>query len=122
PLQFAPDTAGGIMTTEFVSMPITWTVEQALHHIHEVGPAKETVYAIYIIDPASQRLLHTVSLRELVAASRSTTVADVGDRRKPIAVATSTDREEVARLISKYNLLALPVLDGAERIVGIVTV
>ncbi|HXV16766.1 MAG TPA: CBS domain-containing protein, partial [Gemmatimonadaceae bacterium] len=107
-LEYPPDTAGGIMTTEFVSVPATWTVDQTLRHIAEVGRAKETVYAIYVIDPESRQLVHVVSLRELVVTDRAATVLDVGDRRAPIVVHPHTDREEVSRLIAKYNLLALP--------------
>jgi magnesium transporter len=121
-LRYAPDTAGGIMTTEFVSMPTTWTVERALAHIGEVGGAKETVYAIYVLAPDTQQLDHVVSLRELVLADRNQLVGDVGDRRTPIMVTPLTDREEVARLISKYNLLAVPVVDEGGHVLGIVTV
>ena len=121
-LEYPPDTAGGIMTTEFVSVPATWTVDQTLRHIAEVGRAKETVYAIYVIDPESRQLVHVVSLRELVVTDRAATVLDVGDRRAPIVVHPYTDREEVSRLIAKYNLLALPVIDEGRHMMGIVTV
>jgi magnesium transporter len=121
-LRYPPDTAGGIMTTEFVSMPETWTVEQALRYIGDVGRAKETVYAIYVLDPGTQRLVHVVSLRELMTAARQASVGEVGDRRAPITVRPLTDREEVARVISKYNLLAVPVVDDGSHVIGIVTV
>jgi magnesium transporter len=121
-LRYTPDTAGGIMTTEFVSMPATWTVQQALDHIREVGRTKETVYAIYCLDPQGS-LAHVVSLRDLMLeVDRSQTVAVIGNRRAPISVTSSTDREEVARLISKYNLLAVPVVDAGRHVIGIVTV
>ena len=121
-LRYPPEAAGGIMTTEFVSMPESWTVERALRHISDVGSAKETVYAIYILDDTDRRLIHMVSLRELVTAERDMKVIDVGDRRDPITVRPLTDREEVARIISKYNLLAAPVIDDGGHIMGIVTV
>jgi magnesium transporter len=121
-LRYPPETAGGIMTTEFVSMPPSWTVDQALGYIGEVGRAKETVYAIYVLEPASQRLVHAVSLRELMIAERQAQIATVGDRRAPISVRPLTDREEVARIISKYNLLAVPVVDDGGHVIGIVTV
>src|SRR5919204_686298 len=79
-LRYPPDTAGGIMTTEYVSVPTTWTVEQALDHIANVGRAKETVYAIYVVDPADHRLVHVVSLRQLVLADRRQLVREVGDQ------------------------------------------
>ncbi len=121
-LRYRPDTAGGIMTTEFVSVPTTWTVDQTLQHISKVGRAKETVYTIYGVDPDKHTLVHVVSLRDLMMADRAKPVGEVGNRRKPLAVSPATDREEVARTISKYNLLALPVLDEGGHILGIVTV
>jgi len=120
-LAYAPDTAGGIMTTEFVSVPTTWTVGQTLEHISVVGRTKETVYAVYCLD-ADGTLQHAVSLRDLMVARRDSSVMDAGNRRRPLSVLATTDREEVARIISKYNLLAVPVVDAANRVLGIVTV
>ncbi len=121
-LQYPPDTAGGIMTTEFVSVPADWTAERTLAHVRQVGGRKETVYAIYVTDPGTRALIHVVSLRELVMAEPSTQVGEVGTERSPLSVAPRMDREEVARLISKYNLLAMPVVDEGQHILGIVTV
>ena len=121
-LRYAPHTAGGIMTTEYTAVPSNWTAEQALAYVREVGRAKETIYAIYVVDPASEALVHTISLRELVLASPQAVVSDIGDMRVPITVRVATDREEVARVISKYNLLAVPVIDDTRRVLGIVTV
>jgi magnesium transporter len=120
-LSFPADTAGGIMSTEFVSVPATWTVDQALHHIRQVGRAKETVYAIYIVDDAD-KLLYVVSLRELVMSERQLPVAQAGPGKAPITVTPLLDREEVARTIARYDLLAVPVVDEAGIILGIVTV
>ena len=121
-LKYPPETAGGIMTTEFVSMPTTWTVQQALDYVSKVGRAKETVYTIYLLDPATQKLSHVVSLRDLMLSDRGMKVIDIGNRRAPLAVSATMDREEVARLISKYNLLAIPVVDEGNHVLGIVTV
>src|SRR4051812_5786867 len=111
-LRYAPDTAGGIMTTEAVTIPVSWTVQEALEYVAKVGRTKETVYAIYCLEPDDHRLVHVVSLRDLmVAEDKTQEVNEIGNRRKPLAVRPGTDREEVARLISKYNLLALPVID-----------
>ena len=121
-LTFDPRTAGGIMTTEFVATPAAWSAAQALSYIREVGQAKETIYAIYVIDEASDSLVHAASLREVMLANPSTPMSDVGDKRAPITVRVSTNREEVARIISKYNLLAVPVVDDAMHVLGIVTV
>jgi magnesium transporter len=120
-LEYPPESAGGIMTTEFVAIPATWTVEQALRHIGEVGRAKETVYAVYVLDD-QHRLVHVVSLRELMTADRSAVVTSVGDLRAPLKVRPLTDREEVARTISRYNLLAVPVVNDKQHVLGIVTV
>src|ERR1051326_7176504 len=121
-LAYPPMSAGGIMTTEFVSIPATWTVAQALQHISAVGGARETVYALYVLDPGTQRLLRAISLRQLILSDRTSSVLEVGPPQKPITVSASTDREDVARLISKYDLLAVPVVDDAGRVLGIVTV
>jgi magnesium transporter len=121
-LKFAPNTAGGIMTTEYVSVPSDWTVHQALVLISEVGGRKETVYAVYVVDPSSQALVHVVSLRELITSPREENVMDVGSRRPPLTVTPDIDREDAARLISKYNLLAIPVVDAYHKMLGIVTV
>ena len=122
-LRFAPDTAGGIMTTEFVLMPINWTVQQALDHVAAVGRTKETIYAIYCVEPDTQALVHVISLRDLMlAGDRTLRVGQVGSRRSPLTVRPHTDREDVGRLISKYNLLAVPVVDEDRHVLGIVTV
>lgn len=121
-LEYSPNTAAGIMTTELVSVSSDWSVEQALLLISEVGGRKETVYAIYVTDRDSQALLHVVSLRELLTAPRDENIMDIGNRRQPLTVTADTDREQAARLISKYNLLAIPVVDDNRRILGIVTV
>jgi magnesium transporter len=121
-LKYPAESAGGIMTTEFLSVPTTWTVDQALHLIRRVGGAKETVYAVYIVDPVSGALRHVVSLRELVLSDRSRPVVEVGSTRKVLTVTPRTDREDVARMISKYDLLAVPVVDTDGRVLGIVTV
>jgi magnesium transporter len=121
-LRYAPETAGGIMTTEFVAVPTTHTVGEALAYVSEVGRTKETIYTIYCVDPLTGTLAHVVSLRDLMLADRSTRVADVGNRRKPLSVSPATDREDVARTISKYNLLAVPVVDETGHMLGIVTV
>jgi magnesium transporter len=121
-LKYSTNTAGGIMTTEFVSVPSDWTVHQALVLISEVGGRKETVYAVYVVDPKSEALVHVVSLRELITAPREENVLDIGSRRPPLTVIPDTDREDAARLISKYNLLAIPVVDAYHHMLGIVTV
>jgi magnesium transporter len=122
-LRYSPETAGGIMTTEYVSVPNTWTVQQTLDYIREVGRTKETVYAIYCLEPVVNTLAYVVSLRDLLLATdRTQQVMAIGNKRKPLSVTPMTDREDVARLISKYNMLAVPVVDEGNHILGIVTV
>src|SRR5204862_6180698 len=106
-LRYRAESAGGIMTTEVLTVPSTWTVEQTLPYIRRVARNKETVYVIYLLDD-NEHLIHVVSLRQLMVAERLAIVHDVGDRRHPVHVAPETDREEVARVIAKYNLLAVP--------------
>ncbi len=121
-MAYPPDSAGGIMTTEFVSMPANWSVEQGLAYIKEVGGARETVYAIYLLHPSDHTLQQAISLRQLVIADRKATVLSVANNRAPLTVSPTTDREEVARLISRYDLLAVPVVDDTRQVLGIVTV
>ena len=119
---YPPDTAGGIMTNQFVSMPTNWTVSEALDHIRQVARTTEPIYTIYLREPQDGTLVQTVSLRDLIAADASQLVTEVAHRGKPLAVTPLADREEVARLISKHDLLALPVLDESGHVVGVVTV
>jgi magnesium transporter len=120
-LAYPPDTAGSIMTTEFVSVPATYTVQQTLDHIRQVERTRETVYAIYVLDPTTKKLAQVVTLRRLITGEPQAPVLSVALPRRPVAVEPLTDREEVARLISKYDLLAVPVVEHG-RVIGIVTV
>jgi magnesium transporter len=120
-LRYPPEVAGGIMTTEAVTVPSDWSVERTLQYIVSVGGAKETVYTIYVLD-GQQRMVHVVSLRQLMLADRNQKVLEVGPQRVPLSVKPTTDREDVARLLSKYNLLAVPVVDDDGKLLGIVTV
>jgi len=120
-LKYAPDSAGGIMTTEVMTVPADWTVAQTLEYIKTVAMSKETVYVAYLVDH-EDRLVGVVSLRQLMVADGSTGVLDAGVRRAPVTVSPGTDREEVARVIAKYNLLAVPVVDEGDHVLGIVTV
>lgn len=110
-LKYPPETAGGIMTTKFLTVPASATVEDTLQLIRRVGGAKETVYAIYVVDAEDGRLRHVVSLREQMLSERTRRVTEIGTRRQLLTVGPHTDREDVARLISKYDLLAVPVVD-----------
>jgi len=119
-LTYPPNTAGSLMTTEFVSVPSTWTIEQTLQHIRQVERTRETVYAIYVLDPQKRTLLQVVTLRRLIAGDPQASILSVG--RSPITTTALTDREDVARLITKYDLLAIAVVDDKGHVLGIVTV
>ena len=121
-MNYPPTSAGGLMTTEFVGVPTTWTADEVKKHIAEVGNAKETVYAIYVLEPGGNTLERVISLREVMMVPGVTRVAGIGDGRKPLTVGPMVDREDVARLIGKYNLLAIPVVDERDHVLGIVTV
>jgi magnesium transporter len=120
-LQYPGRTAGGIMTTEFVRLRPEMTVEEALQHIRAVARDKESIYACYVLEPNTSRLLGALSLRDLVMADRDKRVETVM-RPRPVWVGVFDDQEAVARKIAKYNLLAVPVLEEDGRVVGFVTV
>jgi len=120
-LLYPAHTAGGIMTTELVRLTPQMSVGDALKHIRSVAREKESIYACYVLDPETGRLLGAVSLRDLVMAELAQPVAAVM-RRKPRTVQVLDDREAVAATIAKYNLLAVPVLEADGRVVGFVTV
>jgi magnesium transporter len=120
-LRYPAHSAGGIMTTEFVRLDPKMSVGEALKHIRLVAREKESIYACYIMEPHSGRLLGAVSLRDLVMADLQTPIAEVM-RPKPVTVNALDDQEEVAKKISKYNLLAIPVLETNGSVVGFVTV
>jgi magnesium transporter len=120
-LQYPAHTAGGVMTTEFVRLEPSWSVADSLKHIRSVAREKESIYACYVLEPGTGRLLGSVSLRDLVMAELDKPVEAVM-RRKPVTVAALDDQEVVAARIAKYNLLAVPVLEADGSVVGFVTV
>ena len=119
-LGYQEDTAGRIMTPEYISLKDSLTVEQALQRIRNLANASEIIYYLYVTD-ASRHLTGIVSLRDLVLASPDVLLADIVTR-EVVSVYTDTDQEEVARLIQRYDLLAIPVVDREQRLVGVVTV
>ena len=121
-LSYAPDTAGALMTTEFVSVPADWTVAQTLQHIRDVERSRETVYAIYVLDPVSAQLQQVVTMRRLITGRAEACILDVAQVNAPVTVDPLMDQEEVARLIRRHDLLAIPVVDAQRRLLGIVTV
>ncbi len=121
-LSYSSDTAGGMMTTEFVTVPCTATVGATLELIRHIERTRETIYSIYILEPQSDTLIGTVSLRRLVTAEPSDSIMKLTQNRTPIAIAADASRDEAARLIRRHDLLAVPVIDGQARMLGIVTV
>jgi magnesium transporter len=121
-LAYPPQSAGGLMTTEFVSVPADWTVEQTLGHIRGIGQTKEIVYTVCLLDPRTKRLVRVIALGRLVTSDPKANVLAAARPYKPITVSPLTDREEVARLLSRYNLLAVPVIAEDGHVLGIVTV
>lgn len=120
-LQYPDHTAGGIMTTEFVRLEPQMTVGDALKHIRSVAREKESIYACYVMELETDRLLGAVTLRDLVMAENDRPIAQIM-RRKPVTVNVLDDQEKVAEAIGKYNLLAVPVVEQDGSVVGFVTV
>ena len=120
-LNYPEDSAGSVMTTEYVSLKRTNTVAEALDLIKRIGIRKETIYTCYILD--NRKLVGIVTAKDLLTADRDTMMEDIMDQESEIvSVSTRTDKEDAAHLISEYDLLAIPVLDDEGLMVGIVTV
>jgi len=121
-LSYPPTTAGALMTTEFVAVPADWTVAQTMQHIREVERSRETVYAIYVLDPRSRQLLQVVTMRRLITGEPEDSILAVAQVNPPVTVDPLLDQEEVAQLIRRHDLLAIPVVDAQQQMLGIVTV
>ncbi|MEH2038010.1 magnesium transporter [Nostoc sp.] len=119
-LGYEADTAGRIMTLELISLKENFTVSQALERIRNLANASEMIYYLYVMD-AARRLTGIVSLRELVTSQPEQIIGEIMTR-DVVFVHTDTDQEEVARLIQRYDFLAVPVVDREQLLVGIVTV
>ena len=120
-LNYPEDSAGSVMTTEYVSFKKTTTVAEALQLLKKIGIRKETIYTCYILE--NRRLVGIVSALDLLTEDDDKTMEEIMESDAEIvSVTTHTDQEEVAKLFSKYDLLALPVLDADGMMVGIITV
>jgi len=119
-LRYGPETAGGIMTTEVLSLSQELTAEEALVYMRQNSAHLEMIYYLFIVDD-EKHLVGVVSLRELVVAEPTTLLKDLMDE-DVIKVKTGTDQEEVARIIAKYDLLGVPVVDEENQLVGLITV
>ncbi len=118
-LRYPEYSAGSIMTTEYVSLRPSMTVEEAILRIRRQGVDKETIYTCYVT--ADRKLIGLVTVKDLLLAEDDETKIEDIMLTNLISVTTQTDQEEVAMMFSKYNFLALPVVDGENRMVGIVT-
>lgn len=119
-LSYPEDSAGSVMTSEFIDLKADSTCAQAIAHIRKTGLDKETVYVAYVTD--AQRILKgVVALKQLLFADPEDKIADIMDKNV-IFAHTHDDREEVAKQISHYDMIALPIVDLEERLVGLVTV
>ena len=119
-MAYDDDTAGGLMTTEFVAIREGLTCEQTIQRLRELAPRAETIYYVYVTD-AEQRLVGVLSLRDLVIAPPETPVGKI-IVRNVIHVYVEDHADEVAQVIGRYNLLAVPVVDADEKLLGIITV
>ncbi len=118
-LRYEENTAGSIMTTEYVSLRPDMTVEEAILRIRRQGVDKETIYTCYVTQ--NRTLIGMVTVKDLLLAPDDEMRISELMFTNLISVTTQTDKEEAARMLSKYNFLALPVVDGENRMVGIVT-
>lgn len=118
-LKYPDDSAGSIMTIEYVSLRLNMTVEEAIKRIRRTGIDKETIYTCYVTD--SNRFLHgIISIKTLLLADEDEYVKDIMDTNY-VSAHTLEDKEDVANKFNKYDLLAIPVVDDENRLVGIVT-
>ena len=119
-LNYPKDSAGSIMTMEYIDLQRSMTVEQAFDRIRATGLDSETIYTCYVTD-SRRKLEGIVTVRDLLLSPKTEVLRNIMETNVKF-VSTHTDQEEVARLLSKYDFLAVPVVDAEERLVGIVTV
>jgi len=119
-LGYPEDSAGGIMTTEFVAVPAHLSAAETIDMLRHLEPNAETIYYIYVTDDDG-RLAGVLSLRDLIVAAPDTLIGEVMIK-EPVAVGVLADQDEVAEVVAHYNLLAVPVIDEDGRLAGIVTV
>ncbi len=119
-LRYPDDSAGSIMTTEYVCLKKQWTVDQSFTFIRKVAIDKETIYTCYVTDE-NRKLIGLITASTLLISDRDAKIEDIMDDHV-ISVTTLDDKEDVAQAIGKYDFLAIPVVDAESRLVGIVTV
>ena len=119
-LEYPEESAGGIMTTEFIAVHATLTAAETIDRLRELEPDAETIYYVYVTDDEG-RLVGVLSLRDLIVARPDTPIREVMID-EPVAVGVLADQDEVAQVVARYNLLAVPVVDEDGHLQGIVTV
>ena len=119
-LGYPEDSAGGIMTTEYIAIPDNLTAAQTIDRLRELEPDAETIYYIYVVDEA-EHLVGVLSLRDLIVARPDVVVRECM-HPEPVAVDALANQHDVAQVVARYNLLAVPVVDPEGRLQGIVTV
>ena len=119
-LEYPSDSAGSMMTPEYIFLRKDMTVEEAIDVIRRTGLDSETIYTCYVIEP-DRTLIGVITVRELLLNSNNSSIADIMNTNI-IYVETKTDKEDVAKLFDKYDFLAFPVVDAEKRLVGIITV
>jgi magnesium transporter len=119
-MNYPEDSAGSIMTVEFVELKEDWTVGEAMEHIRRTAVDRETIYTCYVVD-GTRKLVGIVALRRLILAGDDAKIGEIMNRNV-ISANTLDDQEQVADTVHKYGLIALPVVDNENRLVGIVTV
>ena len=119
-LKFPDDSAGSIMTVEYVDLKANWTIQKCMDRIRSIGLDSETIYTCYVIDD-KRKLIGTAALRYLIIADPNETVGSIMNENV-IAVHTVDDQEEVAKQFQKYDFNSMPVVDKEDRLVGIITV
>nr|WP_027870633.1 magnesium transporter [[Eubacterium] cellulosolvens] len=119
-LQYPEDSAGGLMTTDYIALREDFTVYDGLKKIREISPKTEMIETIYVIN-ASRQLIGCIDLRKLLTARKDTVIGTIMDDQV-ISVLPETDQEEAAHLVSRYDLNAIPVVSNSKQILGIITV
>ncbi|MCB1475641.1 MAG: magnesium transporter [Rhodobiaceae bacterium] len=119
-LEFPEESAGRLMSTDFIAVPPFWTVGRTIDHMREADDLPDEFYEIFVVDP-SFRPLGTVSLNHILRSKRPTTIEEIMDS-DPSTVPATEDQEEVARMFERYNLVSAAVLDKAGRLAGVITI
>lgn len=120
-IQYDPDTAGGLMTTEFAPLMEDMTIKEALNFLRENADEFEQIYYAYVID-SNERLKGVVTLKNIVLRSDETNIKEIMNSQNVVSVTTDTDQEEVAKIITEYDFFVLPVVDEMGYMKGIVTI